>query len=110
MPSPQDGPDGLEAMAFQLLLHKVTSLERAMQAIPPLLTKIIAQLEAQAKPSDVPVATYAQLYPQLQEGTGEHGDVIEVPVETPPVLQAPRRPFWRWFTKETPSCRSGHSS
>ena len=100
MAEPHEGPDSLEGMAFQLLLHKVTGVEQAMRAIPPLLTKIIAQLEAQATQPDVPVASYAQLYPQLQEGTAESGDVIEVPAETPPVPQGKRRRVWRWFTKE----------
>ena len=31
-------------------------------------------------------------------------------IPTVAVLQAQLGPFWRWFTKETPSCRSGHSS
>jgi hypothetical protein len=100
MAEPHDASDGLEAMAFQLLLHKLTSVEQAMHAIPPLLTKIIDQLEAQAKQPDVPVASYSQLYPQLQEGTAESGDVIEVHAETPPVPQGKRRRVWRWFTKE----------
>ena len=94
------GPDGIESMAFQLLLYKITSLEHAMQAIPPLLTKIIAQLEAQAKPPDVPVATYAQLYPALQEGARAQKEALDVMAEAQAVPQT-RRPFWRWFTKET---------
>ena len=95
------GPDGLESMAFQLILHKLTSLEQAMHAIPPLLKKIIDQLEAQATQPDVPIATYAQLYPEL--GASETEDLIEVvaaPVpEAPPVRQARWR-FWRWFLRE----------
>ncbi len=97
------GPDGLESMAFQLILHKLTSLEQAMHAIPPLLKKIIDQLEAQATQPDVPIATYAQLYPELHEGASETEDLIEVvaaPVpEAPPVRQARWR-FWRWFLRE----------
>src|SRR6266568_7743210 len=97
------GPDGLESMAFQLILHKLTSLEQAMYAIPPLLKKIIDQLEAQATQPDVPIATYAQLYPELHEGASETEDLIEVvaaPVpEAPPVRQARWR-FWRWFLRE----------
>ncbi len=96
------GPDGLESMAFQLLLHKVTSLEHAMQAIPPLLKKIVDQLEAQAKQPDVPVATYAQLYPELHEGASEAEEVIDVVAETPPLPQARRRRFLGWFLKEIP--------
>ena len=97
------GPDGLESMAFQLILHKLTSLEQAMHAIPPLLKKIIDQLEAQATQPDVPIATYAQLYPELHEGASETEDLIEVvaaPVpEAPPVPQARWR-FWHWFLRE----------
>ena len=98
---PPEKPDGTEAMAFQMILHKLTGVEQAMRAIPPLLTKIITQLEAQAKQPDVPVASYTQLYPQLQAGTAESKDVIEVAAaETPPVPQGKRRRVWRWFTKE----------
>ena len=93
----------LESMAFQLLLHKVTSLEHAMQAIPPLLTKIIAQLEAQAKQPDVPVASYAQLYPQLQEGTAAQHEVLDVAAAPSAIPQKPRRRLWRWFLKEAAS-------
>jgi len=97
------GPDGLEAMAFQLLLQKVTSLEQAVHRLPPLLKKIIDQLEAQATQPDVPIATYVQLYPELHEGASETEDLIEVvaaPVpEAPPVRQARWR-FWRWFLRE----------
>jgi hypothetical protein len=109
------GPDGLETMAFQLLLYKVTSLEHAMQAIPPLLTKIVDQLEAQAKQPDVPVATYAQLYPELHEGASEAEEVLDVVAETPPPRrdgvgagsvatfpQVRRRRFLGWFLKEIP--------
>jgi hypothetical protein len=95
------GPDGLETMAFQLLLHKVTSLERAMQAIPPLLKKIIDQLEAQAKQPDVPVATYAQLYPEVQEDAPATPQVLDVVATPAPAPQARRRVLG-WFLKETP--------
>jgi len=87
-------------MAFQLLLQKMTSVEHTMQAIPPLLKKIIDQLEAQAKQPDVPVASYAQLYPQLQEGTPAQPEVLDVVAEAPSVPQKPRRPLLRWFLKE----------
>ena len=96
------GPDGLESMAFQLILHKLTSLEQAMHAIPPLLKKIIDQLEAQATQPDVPIATYAQLYPELHEGASEAEEVIDVVAETPPLPQARRRRFLGWFLKEIP--------
>ena len=100
------GPDGLESMAFQLILHKLTSLEQAMHAIPPLLKKIIDQLEAQANQPDVPIATYAALYPEFQEKASACEEVIDVVApaapKAPPAPQAPRRRFWRWFLKETP--------
>ena len=51
MPETPDGPDSLEGMAFQLILQKLGSLERAMQAMPPLLKKIVDQLEAQTQHS-----------------------------------------------------------
>jgi hypothetical protein len=99
-------PDGIEAMAFQLLLHKVTTLEHAVQSLPPLLAKIIAHLEAQGKQPEVPIATYAQLYPELwdeapeEEATEETGAVMDV---TPVVADRTRRRrrFWHWFVKET---------
>src|SRR5215831_4936295 len=96
------GPDGLETMAFQLLLYKVTSLEHAMQAIPPLLKKIIDQLEAQQQQPDVPVATYAQLYPEVQEEAPETPEVIDVVATPAPAPQGKRRRFLGWFLKETP--------
>jgi hypothetical protein len=67
MPEPHEGPESLEGLAFQLILQKLVSLERAIQGIPPLLGKIVAHLEAQTQQPDVPIATYAQLYPELQE-------------------------------------------
>ena len=104
MPEPHEGPDGLESMAFQLLLHKITSLERAMQGIPPLLKKIVDHLEAQTQQPDVPIATYAQLYPELPKDEDDgHPD------ETQSVTQAGaadnttmplRRRLWHWFLRE----------
>src|SRR5215831_19822582 len=96
------GPDGLETMAFQLLLYKVTSLEHAMQAIPPLLKKIIGQLEAQQKQPDVPVATYAQLYPEIQDDAPDDAAVIDVVATPAPVPQARWRRVWHWFVQEAP--------
>ena len=104
MPEPHEGPDGLESMVFQLLLHKITSLERAMQGIPPLLKKIVDHLEAQTQQPDVPIATYAQLYPELptDEDDGH-------PDETQAVTQAGAadkttmsrgRRLWHWFLRE----------
>jgi len=100
-------PDGLEAMAFQLLLHKVTNLEHAVQSLPPLLKKIIDHLEAQAKQPEVPIATYEQLYAKYLEAPEEDADaeataapVIEVTAAPPPKGQHRRRVWW-WFVKET---------
>ena len=89
-----DGPDSLEGMAFQLILQKLGSLERAMQATVPLLKKIIDHLEAQTAQPDVEVATYAQLYPEVAEAD----ETAEAPAET----EAPRRRrrLWHWFIKE----------
>ena len=105
MPEPWEGPDGLESMAFQLLLHKITNLERVMQGIPPLLHKIVTHLEAQTQHPEVPMATYAQLYPEVPQ------DAAEVPPdETPVVTQTGaagkttlprRRSLWQWFLRES---------
>ena len=98
-----DSPDNVEGMAFQLLLQKVTGVEQAIQSMVPLLKKIIDHLEAQGKQEDVPVATYAHLYPELQEGeaseTETAGEVIDVTPTPQAAVAAPRR-FWRWFTKD----------
>lgn len=92
--SPTD-PRSVEALAFELLLQKVTGLERSMASIPPLLKKIIDHLEAQGKQPEVPVATYAQLYPGLDD-TPETEDVQAADVLPP--LPPPRR-WWAWFLK-----------
>jgi hypothetical protein len=99
------GPDGLEAMALQLVLsklsdleHKLSGVEQAVQQTVPLLGKIVAQLEALNKKPDVPVATYAQLYTELQDE--------EVPEEPVPVVEVrpsvPPTRLRRWFTREEP--------
>jgi hypothetical protein len=90
----------MEAMAFQLLLHKVTSLERAMQGIPPLLKKIIDHLEAQTKQPEVEVATYAQLYPELPQDEAEETEAPVTAQQEPAPQHATPRRFWRWFMKE----------
>jgi hypothetical protein len=95
---PQDGPDNLEGMAFQLIVYKLTSLERAMQAIPPLLKKIVDQLEAQTKQSEVPMATYADLYPEVA-AIEEQAHAAPPPV---PPLRPLRRRLWHWFMQECP--------
>src|SRR5262249_11164672 len=93
------GPGGLESMAFQVLLHKVSTLEHAMQAIPPLLKKIIDQLEAQQQQPGVPVATYAQLYPEVQDEAPKTPEVIDVVATPAPAPQGKRRRFLGWFLK-----------
>jgi hypothetical protein len=96
MAEPAQEPDGIESMAFQLLLHKVTTLERAMQGIPPLLKKIIDHLEAQTKQPEVEVATYTQLYPELpqeEEETPQTGETARPPLPR-------KRRVWQWFLKE----------
>jgi len=100
-PKDQDVVDAgaIETMAFQILLHKVTGLEQAVQALPPLLKKIIEHLEAESKKPEVPVASYAQLYPALEvEATAP----IEEIAATVPVPPARRRRVLGWFLKETP--------
>ena len=105
MADEHEGPDGLESMAFQLLLHKMTGLEHAMQSLPPLLKKIIDQLEAQTKQPDVPIATYAQLYPELQEQgpekeTPTEPDAPDTVEERPCAPSRRTRRLLRWFLKE----------
>jgi hypothetical protein len=106
MPEPHEGPDSLEGMAFQLLLQKVTGLERAMQSIPPLLKKIIDQLEAQTTQPDVEVATYAQLYPELEGETPEAAATADTEMSTAGADNTPalpvrrRRRPWHWFLRE----------
>jgi hypothetical protein len=100
----QPDPDGLEAMALQLVLsklsdmeHKLSGVEQAVQQTVPLLGKIVAQLEALNKKPDVPVATYAQLYSELQEDAPEPPvPVVEVRPAVPPTR------LRRWFTREAP--------
>jgi hypothetical protein len=83
-------------MAFQIILQKLVILERAMQAIPPLLKKIVDQLEAQAQQPDVDVASYDALYPEIAADETPPPDVRAA--DTVPT-QPPRR-WWRWFLKD----------
>ena len=100
MPEPPEGPDSLEGMAFQLILHKLTTLERAMASMPPLLKKIVDQLEAQGTQPEVEVASYADLYPELPQDEAAAPTLPDVcaPDVRPP-LPLPGR-WWRWFLKE----------
>jgi len=102
MAEPHEGPDGLEGLAFQLILQKLLSLERALQGIPPLLQKIVTHLEAQTQQPEVPIATYAQLYPELHDEHDDHGSTEQTTTETvepAPTVPHPRR-LWQWFLKE----------
>jgi hypothetical protein len=104
METPNDHAS-IETMAFQVLLQKVVGLEqhlggleRSMQSISALLAKIIAHLEAQSAQPEVPVATYAQLYRELEPVT----PALEVDIAPPLLPAAPaRRSLFRWFVKET---------
>jgi hypothetical protein len=104
MPEPREGPDGLEGLAFQLILHKLMSLERAMQGIPPLLKKIVDHLEAQTTQPDVPIATYAQLYPELPKDKDDvHPDETQSVTQTGAADHTTlprRRRLWHWFLRE----------
>src|SRR5437870_12976436 len=102
MAEPHEGPDGLEGLAFQLILQKLMSLERAMQGIPPLLHKIVTHLEPQTQQPEVPIATYAQLYPELQDDRQKPGPEQQQTTET--AEHAPRQPHTRrmrqWLPKQ----------
>jgi hypothetical protein len=104
MPEPREGPDGLEGLAFQLILQKLMSLERAMQGIPPLLKKIVDHLEAQTTQPDVPIATYAQLYPELPKDEDDvHPDETQAVTQTGAAdntTMLRRRRLWHWFLRE----------
>ena len=102
MAQPDTGPDSLENLAFQLILQKLVSLERAMQSIPPLLTKIVDQLEAQTRQPEVPIATYAQLYPELPQDAAadEQPQAPETLEERAAPQGGKSQRFWRWFLRE----------
>ena len=67
-----------------------------------MLQKIVTHLEAQTQQSEVPVATYAQLYPELQDEREEQGTAEQQTTETvAPVPTVPhKRRLWQWFLKE----------
>ena len=111
MAEPVSKPESVEGMAFQLLLQKMTDMEATLHALPPLLQKIVDHLEAQHTQPDVPVASYADLYPGFQGAAGpevpEASETSEFP--GPPSPQAPpvpgetppqRRRWWHWFLRE----------
>lgn len=97
MPAPDEKPEVVEAMAFQLILHKLAGIEDAMDKLPPLLEKIIAHLEAQAKQPEVEVASYGQLFPGLLV-EGEVAPAVEAKAVQPPSTQHPKSRWpWLWF-------------
>jgi hypothetical protein len=53
-----------------LLFQKVNDLGQGMREVVALLGTVIQHLERAAKPPAPPIATAAQLYPELQEKTG----------------------------------------
>lgn len=61
-----------------MILEKLATIEDALAALGPLLTKIIAHLEAQTKPPVVAVASYEQLYAPIEAGPPEGEQVAEV--------------------------------
>ena len=102
MAEPQHESESLEGLAFQLILQKLVGLERSLQSIPPLLAKIVTHLEAQTQQPEVPIATYTQLYPELQDEREGQGTAEQQTTETvAPVPTVPhKRRLWQWFLKE----------
>jgi hypothetical protein len=103
---PESAPEstGVEAMAFQVVLSKLGALQEEMQAMQrtvqqmlPLLTKIVGLLEAQGQQPEVPVATYEQHYAELQPSPESESAPTHV-------VGAPKRPLftWAWFTRREP--------
>ena len=58
-----------------LILEKLANIEDALAMLGPLLTRIIAHLEAQTKAPMVPVASYDELYTPIEAGPPE-GEVV----------------------------------
>jgi hypothetical protein len=105
---PESAPEhsGVEAMAFQVVLSKlgavqeeVQALQRTVQQMLPLLTKIVGLLEAQGKQPEVPVATYDQLYTELQPPPESESTQSEVLLPRTRVLFGSRR-LLEWFTRK----------
>lgn len=92
-PPPQS--DRTEALAFQLILDKLVTLEQAVTGLVPLLEKIVRHLEAQKPPADVPIATPAQLYAELRESEPVAVEGTPIPAEVVP----PRRLRWGMRTR-----------
>jgi hypothetical protein len=76
-----------------LLFQKLSSLEKDVHSLLPLLEKIIAHLAAQAQPTKPTVASYEQLY-----GEQLHGDALqdaEDAVDDMPLDDPPQPGGWR---------------
>lgn len=78
--------DRTEALAFQLILDKLRTLEEAIAGMVPLLEQIVRHLEAQKSSAEVPIATPEQLYADLRTPETVKVEGTEV--------QAPRRLKW----------------
>jgi hypothetical protein len=94
---------GVEAMAFQVVLSKLGAVQEDMQALQhtvqqmlPLLTKIVGLLEAQGQQPEVPVATYEQMYTELQPPPESESAPLAGDEPRPRVLFGSRR-LWQWF-------------
>lgn len=61
-----------------MILEKLAAIEDALASLGPLLTKIIARLEAQTRPPVVAVASYDELYAPIEAGPPEGEAVAEV--------------------------------
>jgi len=61
-----------------MILEKLANMEDALAALGPLLTRIIAHLEAQTKPPTLAVASYDDLYTPIEAGPPEGEAVAEV--------------------------------
>jgi hypothetical protein len=106
MPASPPERSSVEAMAFQVVLAELGALQRDMQAMQqavqqmlPLLTKIVGLLEAQGQQPEVPVATYDQLYTELQPPPESESTPVAVDEPRPHVLFGSRR-LWQWFVQK----------
>lgn len=79
-----------EALAFQLILDKLLTLEQSIAGIVPLLEQIVRHLEAQKPSAEVPIATPEQLYAELGEPEPSALQGTPIPAEVLP----PRRLKW----------------
>jgi len=94
MPDGPDGPDNLEGIAFQLVLQKLGTLEQNTKSIVALLQKVITQLEVGQTETEVPMASYAQLYPEIAEVEAD------APAADAVAPAPPARPWYHWFLKK----------